>query len=298
MIIGGLTMSSSTVLRSPAALGLAALIVFGTTGCASKKYVRQTVGPVEARVATSEKKTADNSSAIGELENNLSRTDERAGEADRKAVAAGQEAQRANEAARLAQTRADEARALAESTGSSLNEVVSNLDNFQLVTTEAVLFPVGKATLTPEGKQQLDQAAANLGTAGNYILEVQGFTDSTGSRQVNLNLAQRRADTVVRYLNVQHNIPLRKINVLGIGEESFVADNKTRAGRKQNRRVEVKVFALNVRGGGQQTSSLQQNSVQQSGTQGAEATRSRSTQPTTQGTGSQTNSGSTVPNQQ
>lgn len=245
-------MQSTTVLRSPAALGVALLIVFGTTGCATKKYVRNTVGPVESRVAVNEKKTADHTSAIGELENNLSRTDERTTEADRKAVAAGQEAARANEAAKNAQTRADEARALAETTGNQLNDVVSNLDNFQLVTTEAILFPVNKATLTKEAKEQLDQAAAKLQSAGNYVLEVQGFTDKTGTKSANLALSQRRADSVVRYLTTQHNIPLRKINVLGIGADNPAADNKTRAGRKQNRRVEVKVFALNVRGPAQQ----------------------------------------------
>ncbi|HYZ83798.1 MAG TPA: OmpA family protein [Bryobacteraceae bacterium] len=243
-------MQTSTIYRSPAALGVAMLIVFGTTGCATKKYVRQTVGPVESRVASNEKKTADHSSAIGELENNLSRTDEKALEADRKAVTAGQEAQKANQAAMAAATRADEARALAESTGNSLNEVVTNLDNYQPVTSQAILFPVNRYTLTKEAQQQLDDAVAQLGQAGNYVLEVQGFTDSTGSKEFNLRLAQRRADSVVRYLTVKHNVPLRKINVLGIGEDNFAADNKTREGRKQNRRVEVKVYALNVRGTG------------------------------------------------
>lgn len=276
-------MKSSTVLRSPAALGVALLIVFGTTGCATKKYVRQTVGPVESRVAVTEKKTADHSSAIGELENGLSRTDERASEADRKAIAAGQEAQRAQEAARTAQTRADEARALAESAGTQLNEVVGNLDNFQLVTTEAILFPLNRATLTKEAKERLDQAVSQLQSAGNYVLEVQGFTDATGSKATNLALGQKRADAVVRYLTVQHNIPLRKINVLGIGEENFAADNKTRDGRKQNRRVEVKVFALNVRGAtGTQAST---NNVD-------DATRSR-----TDGSSVQVPAKTAVPNQ-
>jgi hypothetical protein len=72
------------------ALGAAALIVFGTTGCATKKHVRQVVAPVEARVSANEKKTADHASAIGELENGVSRADERAMDAERKATAAGQ----------------------------------------------------------------------------------------------------------------------------------------------------------------------------------------------------------------
>src|SRR5919106_4482894 len=85
----------------PAIIGAAALMIVGT-GCATKKHVRQVVAPVEARVGAEEKKSADQASAIGELENNVSRVDERAMEADKKAAAAGQ-------AAQAAQSRADSA---------------------------------------------------------------------------------------------------------------------------------------------------------------------------------------------
>src|SRR6266404_6383818 len=92
-----------------AALGTVLLLGFGTTGCATKKYTRGVVAPVEARVSVNEKKTADHASAIGELENGLSRTDEKAMDADRKAVAAGQEAAKANQAAAQANTAAGQA---------------------------------------------------------------------------------------------------------------------------------------------------------------------------------------------
>jgi len=241
-------MNALNLPQSAAAVGIAALMLLGTTGCATKKYARQVVAPVEARVGGVEKKTADHASAINELENGLSRTDEKAMDADRKAVAAGEAASRANEAANQAGQRADAARTTAESTRSRLNEVVENMDNYKLVTNEAVLFPVGKHTLTKDSKAQLDQAVSNVQNAKNYILEVQGFTDKTGSKELNLALSQKRADEVVRYLTVEHKIPLRKIHVLGLGVDEPVADNKTRAGRKQNRRVELKVFALDFNG--------------------------------------------------
>ena len=126
--------------------------------------------------------------------------------------------------------------------------MVNNIDNYQLVTTEAVLFPLGKATLTKDAKAQLDQAVAQIQNNKNYLLEIEGFTDKTGSRETNLALSERRADAVVRYLTVQHQVPLRKIHVLGVGAENYAADNKTRAGRKQNRRVEMKVYALDLSG--------------------------------------------------
>jgi len=244
-------MMALTIGKASVALSTVFLLGFGTTGCATKKYARGVVAPVEARVSANEKKTADNASAIGELENGLSRTDEKAMDADRKAVAAGQEAAKANQAAGAAQQSADQAkqgadqaRKVADSGINRIGEVVENFDNYKLVTTEKVLFPFGKSTLTKDAKTQLDAAVGNITSAKNYVLEVQGFTDKTGSANGNIVLSQKRADEVVRYLNTQHHVPLRKIHVLGLGADEPVADNKTREGRKENRRVEMKVFAL------------------------------------------------------
>ena len=231
--------------RPAVILGAAAFMLVGT-GCATKKHVRQVVAPVEARVGATEQKTADHASAIGELENNVSRVDERAMDADRKALAAGQAAQQAHLRADAAHGRADQAAQLAESTRSRLGEVVENIDNYKMVSTDAILFGLNKHTLTKEAKSQLDAAVEKIKGSKNYVLEIQGFTDKTGSINTNLALSQRRADAVVRYLTVQHNIPLRKINVLGVGEEDPNADNTTREGRKQARRVEIKVFALDL----------------------------------------------------
>ena len=235
--------------RSVAVLGLAAFGLVGT-GCATKKHVRQVVAPVEARVGGVEKKTTDHASAIGELENNVSRVDEKAMDADRKALAAGQSAERAGQAAQVAHSRADEAFRLSESTRNRIGEVVENRDNYQMVGTEAILFGLNKHALTKDAMAQLDSAVEKIRSAKNFVLEIQGFTDKTGSAAANLALSQKRADAVVRYLTMQHNVPLRKINVLGVGEADPNADNKSREGRKQARRVEIKVFALDFNQGG------------------------------------------------
>jgi outer membrane protein OmpA-like peptidoglycan-associated protein len=238
--------------RPAVILGAAAFMLVGT-GCATKKHVRGVVAPVEARVGSVEQKTADHASAIGEIENNVSRVDEKAMDADRKAAAAGQAASQAQVRADAAHGRADsaygradQANQLAESTRSRLGEVVENIDNYKMVSTEAILFGLNRHNLTNEAKAQLDAAVEKIRGSKNYVLEIQGFTDKTGSASSNLALSQRRADAVVRYLTVQHNIPLRKINVLGVGEDDPNADNKTREGRKQARRVEIKVFALEL----------------------------------------------------
>ena len=205
-------MNALTIGKASVALSTVFLLGFGTTGCATKKYTRGVVAPVEARVSTNEKKTADHASAIGELENGLSRTDEKAMDADRKALAAGQDAAKANQAAGAAQQSADQAKLVADNGMTRIGEVVENFDNYKLVTTEKVLFPFGKSVLTKDAKTQLDAAVGSITSAKNYVLEVQGFTDKTGSASGNIVLSQKRADEVVRYLTTLHHVPLRKIH--------------------------------------------------------------------------------------
>jgi len=239
----------------PAMMFGAAVLALLSTGCATKKHVRQVVGPVETRVGSVEKRTAEQAAALGDVENNVSRVDERAMEADRKAAAAGQAAQQAQQRADSAQNRADNAHTLAgqaqqmaDQTRSRLTDVVGNLDNYQHVTTESIFFAVNRSKLTKEEMAKLDEAVAKLQGNSNYVLEIQGFTDKTGSAASNLELSRRRADEVVRYLTVKHNLPLRRIHVLGVGVAPD-SDNSTRAARKQNRRVDVNVFARAIDGG-------------------------------------------------
>ena len=225
----------------PVAMFGAAVIMFIGTGCATKKHVRQTVGPVEARVSQAEKRNTEQQAAIGELGNSVSRADEKAMDAERKAREAG-------EAAQTAHNRADTAHSLAESTRARLTELSENIDNYKMVTAENILFKVNRHELTKEAIDQLDTAVAQLQGSKNFILEIQGFTDATGSATHNLELSRKRADSVVRYLTVKHNVPLRKINVLGVGEDDPTADNKSKEGRMLARRVEMRVYALDLGG--------------------------------------------------
>lgn len=230
-----------------------------TTGClATRKHVRNTVAPIQQQVNDVQKKTADNTTAIGDLDRNVARVDEKAMEADRKATAAGQAADKANQAALEAQRAADEDKKLAqqgiakaEADDARVTNLVNNLDNYKLMTTEKVYFAFNRFDLTNDEKAKLDQAIQNLQNAKNYVIEVAGYTDKSGNRDYNLDLSRRRADAVVRYLTIDHQIPLRKIHDVGAGADFPDADNKTRASRKENRRVDVKVYTFNGESTGQ-----------------------------------------------
>lgn len=220
----------------------AAIIVLGATGCATKKYVRQQIDPVTGRIATVEKTTAKNSSSINELENNVSQANEKAMGADRKAEQAGQSAQQANQLATAARSRADEVGANADRRFSDVDHSIQNIDNFQQISAATVLFGFDKSTLTSDAKAKLDQLAGSLQNQNRYAVEVEGFTDHAGSPAYNLRLSGKRADAVVRYLTLEHNVPLRRIHVLGAGEVDSNANGGGREARKLARHVEVKVY--------------------------------------------------------
>ena len=120
---------------------------------------------------------------------------------------------------------------------------ISELDDFEVVKTVTVYFAVNKADLSAEAKASLDDLAAKAPGAKNYTVEIKGFTDSTGDADKNLELSRKRADAVVQYLAVKHDIPLRRMTTpMGYGSAKAVADDKTKEGRAQNRRVEVSVL--------------------------------------------------------
>jgi outer membrane protein OmpA-like peptidoglycan-associated protein len=141
--------------------------------------------------------------------------------------------------ARAAQETADAAVAGVNAT----NQRISALDDFVVQSTATVNFRVGSAVLSPEAKAQLDEVAAASESLKGYTIEVTGFASSEGGTEMNKRLSERRKDAVVRYLVENHNIPLRRIGTgYGFGELQAVADNSTREGREQNRRVEVKLL--------------------------------------------------------
>ena len=187
---------------------------------------------VESRAAPLEDRASTTENKLSQVEQNAQRL---SGQMDELAAVANT----AKGGAKAAQETADSAVAGVNAT----NERISALDDYVPQTVLAVNFRTGSSTLSVDSKAKLDELATKALNAKGYVVEVSGFADATGSVERNRALSQRRADTVIRYLIENHNIPLRRIvTPYGYGESNPVAENSSRAGRAQNRRVEVKLL--------------------------------------------------------
>lgn len=245
--------------NTPALLGAIAIFSVVSVGCATKKHVREAIAPVQnqanqtqAQLGTLQKNTdeykAKTDQSIGDLDRQVATADEKATDAGKKAAEAAAAAAQANSAAVAAGQRAEAANTLAKETGTKLDTTIQNLDNYKLISTAPIYFGLGKSVLAKDEQAKLDDAVQKLNSMKGYIIEVEGFADRTGNVAYNRELSRKRADAVVHYLAVEHNIPLRSIRQLGVGSDFPDANNKTRDDRKANRRVDVKIYMLDVTG--------------------------------------------------
>jgi peptidoglycan-associated lipoprotein len=202
---------------------LALVLALGVSGCATKTYVQEQVAQAS--------KTSD--AKIGEVQKQVEATQMDVANLKTSDATQNQQIATLSDTAKEALARANEAGKLVK--GKFLYEVT--------LTDEAVKFGFNKTELSPEAKAALDAFAARVkGENKNLYVEIQGHTDSVGSDKVNLKLGQARAEEVMRYLNMQGGLPLNRMNVISYGKYKPIADNKTAAGRAQNRRVTLVVL--------------------------------------------------------
>jgi OmpA-OmpF porin, OOP family len=240
---------------APSVVGALGILLIGSVGCATKKHVREAIAPVQnqlnqtqAQVGNVQKQSDENKQAIGDLDRQVATADEKATDAGKKAAEAAESAAKANAAAADAAQKADTANTLAQQTGTKLDTTIQNLDNYKLVSTQPVYFGFGKSMLSKDEQAKLDDTAQKLVGMKDYVIEVEGFADRTGNLGYNRELSRKRADAVIHYLAVEHNVPLRSIRELGAGSDFPDADNKTREARKENRRVDIKIYKLDLGG--------------------------------------------------
>jgi outer membrane protein OmpA-like peptidoglycan-associated protein len=251
--------------NKPVLVGALTAVSVLSVGCATKKHVREAIAPVQqqanqtqAQLGTLQKDTNDykakTDQSIGDLDRQVATADEKATDAGKKAAEAAASAAQANTAAAAAAQQAQAANTLAQQTGTKLDTTIHNLDNYKLISTAPIYFGFGKSILSKDEQAKLDDAVQKLQSMQAYVVEVEGFADRTGNIAYNRDLSRKRADAVVHYLAVEHNIPLRSIRELGVGSDFPDANNKTREDRKENRRVDVKIYMLDVTGQAQSAS--------------------------------------------
>jgi peptidoglycan-associated lipoprotein len=215
------------------AIPIAMLVLSGSTACATKKFVRTSVGEVNDKADSIGK-------AVEETQERTRQNEGRIAAVDQKADQAAQSAQQANNAAGEARNAADVAASKADAVDKASKRLVYEV----VLSEDQGNFKFGKTALPDEAKAKLDDMIAQLKAdpKGAYF-EIEGYTDSVGDKKMNERIGLERAEAVKRYLYEQHQVPLHKMNAISYGEEKPIAPNTTKAGRAQNRRVVIKVLA-------------------------------------------------------
>ena len=230
--------------KSLVATSLLAVTVAMAPACATKKFVRTEVGSVNSKVDTL-------SGTLEQTQSRIQQDEAKIGEVDKKAEMAGQSAAAAQTAANAAGAAARQVGTRVDQVAAGVAGVAADVASLRKLVYEVTLsedqgnFKFGKTDLPDEAKGRLDAVVSQLkGTEGKDLyIEIEGHTDNVGTQEGNYELGLERAEAVKRYLYMQHQIPLHKINVISYGEEKPVSPNNTKDGRAQNRRVVVRVLS-------------------------------------------------------
>jgi outer membrane protein OmpA-like peptidoglycan-associated protein len=203
---------------------------------ARKKYVQRQTQPIRDRVNELDELTADNTKAIKDVDSRAQQgiqlASAKATEADQHAIDAGNKAQAAQQTATQANTRL-----------TNVEQVVGNIDQYKATTQTEIRFRPGQSVLSQNAKTALDDMATPLKNQRGYIIEVQGF--SSGHGQAAIATSQKMADSVVRYLVLNHDVPVYRIYVVGMGNApvpSASTDDSAKTKRTSGGRVEISLL--------------------------------------------------------
>ncbi|MGE5073903.1 MAG: OmpA family protein [Anaerolineae bacterium] len=201
---------------------------------ARKKYVQKQTQPIRDRVNELDELTAANSKMIKDVDSRaqqgIQMASAKANEADQHAVDAGNKATQAQNTATQANTRL-----------TTVEGVVSNIDQYKATNQTEIRFRPGQTVLSKNAKTALDQLADPLKGQRGYIVEVQGF--SSGKGQAAIATSRKMADSVVRYLVENHEIPVYRIYVVGMGNAPMQATgSEEKPKRMSGGRVEVSLM--------------------------------------------------------
>jgi outer membrane protein OmpA-like peptidoglycan-associated protein len=200
---------------------------------ARKKYVQRQIQPIQDRVNELDELTASNSKMIKDVDSRAQQgiqlASAKASEADQHAIDAGNKAQMAQQTATAATTRL-----------STVENVVGNIDQYKATNQTEIRFRPGQTVLSKKAKDALDEMATPLKDQRGYIVEVQGF--SSGRGQAAIATSQKMADSVVRYLVLNHEIPVYRIYVVGMGNAPVATEDGTKTKHTSGGRVEISLL--------------------------------------------------------
>jgi outer membrane protein OmpA-like peptidoglycan-associated protein len=207
---------------------------------ARKKYVARQTQPIRDRINELDELTASNTKAIKDTDaraqQGIQLASAKANEADQHAIDAGNKAQAAQQTAQQAHTRLN-----------TVEQVVTNIDQYQPTTQTEILFKPGQTVLSENAKTALDEMATPLKSQRGYVVEVQGF--SSGHGQVAIANSQKMAESVVRYLALNHDIPIYRIYLVGMGNApnpAAAATGDAKPKRVTGGRVEISLLKNNL----------------------------------------------------
>ena len=199
---------------------------------ATKKYVQRKVNPIKDRINELDELTSENGRMIKDVDTRAQQGLQMASE---KSSVADQHATDAANKAQLAQTTATQA----STRVSNAEQMVGSLDQYKGSAETEIRFRPGQSALSKNAKDALDQMAGPLKDQKSYIIEVRGF--SPGHGQTAIASSRKMADSVVRYLVTEHQVPVYRIYVMSMGNAEAAGEG-TAGKRVSSGRVEVSVL--------------------------------------------------------
>jgi len=201
---------------------------------ARKTYVKRQTDPIRDRVNELDDLTAANSKAIKDTDARaqagIKLASDKANEADQHAIDAGNKATMAQQSAQQASTRIQ-----------TVETVVSNIDQYKTSNQTEIRFRPGQSVLSKNAKDALDEMANSVKGQRGYIIEVQGF--ASGKGQIAISNSQKMAESVVRYLVLNHEIPVYRIYLVGMGNAPVSGtDEDAKTKRISGGRVEISLL--------------------------------------------------------
>ena len=231
---------------------LVSATIIVTSGCATKKYVRNTVktssDTLTARIEGNEGEIKEVRDNVDKVDTKVSGVDAKVSDLDSRTSeqfnTVRTDVQSADQKASKAQSSADRV----AGNVTTLDQKFQNRNNFNVTDEKAVQFKFNSATLDQQYMEVLDEIANALMQKPDSIVVLEGRTDNSGAKDYNVKLGERRIEAVRRYLAVEKGVPVYRIHDISFGAEKPVAENKTKEGREKNRAVTMTILVPKTEG--------------------------------------------------